>query len=198
MNRSEFLGELEKRISSLPEDDIRRLLEYYAEMIDDRVEEGLSQEDAVAGLGSMDEIVSQILSDVSLSKIIKQKARREHRLKAWEIVLIVLGSPIWLSLIVAVAAVIFSLYAIIWSLVVSLCATFGALAGASLGVLILTVAFFCNGRLLGGVAMLGACMILTGITVLWFFLCRISLRGVVLLTKKIALGIKYCVTGGGK
>ena len=47
MNKSEFLGELEKSLSELPEKDRSRSLDYYGEMIDDRTEEGLSEEEAV-------------------------------------------------------------------------------------------------------------------------------------------------------
>ena len=41
-------------------------------------------------------------------------------LRAWEIVLIILGSPLWLPLLVAGAAIVISVYAVIWSLVIAL------------------------------------------------------------------------------
>ena len=46
--------------------------------------------------------------------------RPRRQLKAWEIVLLVLGSPLWLSLGLAAIAVIFAFYVVLWSVSVSL------------------------------------------------------------------------------
>lgn len=56
MNRQTFIRELEQRLAALPEDERTKLVDYYAEMIDDRVEEGLSEEEAVAALGDVADI----------------------------------------------------------------------------------------------------------------------------------------------
>ena len=61
--------------------------------------------------------------------------RPKRQLQAWEIVLLALGSPVWLSLGLAALAVVLSLYVVVWSLDVSLWAVFAALgAGAGCGV----------------------------------------------------------------
>ena len=46
--------------------------------------------------------------------------RPKRRLQAWEIVLLALGLPVWLSLGLAALAVVLSLYVVVWSLDVSL------------------------------------------------------------------------------
>ena len=51
MNKREFLETLTRLAAALPEEERTRLLEYYAEIIDDRTEEGLSEAEAVAALG---------------------------------------------------------------------------------------------------------------------------------------------------
>ena len=66
MNKPEFLEALEKRLSGLPLEDIEKSKEYYSEMIDDRVEEGLSEEEAVEALGDIESIVSEIFSTTPL------------------------------------------------------------------------------------------------------------------------------------
>ena len=43
MNKKEFLSELQKALSGLPQDSIADRLNFYAEMIDDRMEDGLSE-----------------------------------------------------------------------------------------------------------------------------------------------------------
>ena len=44
MNKQEFLAELRKGLSGLPQDDIEERLIFYDEMLEDRIEEGLSEE----------------------------------------------------------------------------------------------------------------------------------------------------------
>ena len=61
-------------------------------MLDDQMEEGLSEEEAVAAVGPVDEIVRQIIADTPLAKLAKERMRPRRQLKAWEIVLLVLGS----------------------------------------------------------------------------------------------------------
>ena len=75
-------------------------------MIDDRMEEGSTEEEVVSEIGNVDDIVSQIIADTPLVKLVKEKAKPNRMLKAWEIVLLVLGSPLWVSLLLAVIAVI--------------------------------------------------------------------------------------------
>ena len=92
MTKHEFLLSLQNRLSGLPQDDVEERLTFYCEMIEDRMEEGLSEEEAVSAIGSVDEIAAQIVADIPLAKIAKVKIRSKGRLKAWEIVLLVLGS----------------------------------------------------------------------------------------------------------
>ena len=108
MNKYEFLGRLRERLAGLPPKDIEKSLDYYAEIIADRVEDGMSEEEAVAALGTLDEIVAQILEDTPLPKLVKEKVRPKRALRTWEILLIVLGFPLWLPLLITFASIIFS------------------------------------------------------------------------------------------
>ena len=60
MTKEEFISELRKKLSGLPEKEIEEGLSFYCEIIDDKIEEGFSEEEAVSGVGSVDEIASQI------------------------------------------------------------------------------------------------------------------------------------------
>ena len=86
--------------------------------MDDRMEDGIPEETAVCEIGTVDELVSQIIADIPLGKLVKEKITPKKKLKAWEIVLLVLGSPIWLSLLIAALAVILSLYVVLWSVII--------------------------------------------------------------------------------
>ncbi len=198
MNKKEFLEELRKGLSGLPQDDIEERLTFYSEMIDDRMEDGLSQEEAVAEIGSVKDIVSQIMSEIPLSRLVKEKVKPKRALRAWEIVLLALGSPIWISLLIAALAIVFSLYVVLWSVIICLWAAGLGIAGGSLGGILSAVIFTIQGHFLQGAAVLGAALVCAGIFILWFFMCQQILKGVLLLTKKLALGFKYLVVGREK
>ena len=130
MNKSDFLSELRRGLGCLPEEDIEKSVDFYAEMIDDKMEEGLTEEEAVAEAGCVDEISAQIIAEIPLTRLVKARVKPKRALKAWEIVLIAAGSPVWLSLLVAAAVTVVSVYASLWAVIVSLYAvvlSFGAL-----------------------------------------------------------------------
>ena len=133
MNKREFLDALDTRLSGFPRGDTEERISFYAEMIDDRVEAGLSEEEAVAELGTVDAVFTEILADTSLTRIVKQKLTPKRRLTAWEIVLLAVGAPIWASLLISVFAVAFSLYASLWALLISAFAVFASFVGGALG-----------------------------------------------------------------
>ena len=190
MTKQEFVASLRARLSALPKDELEERISFYCEMIDDRTEEGVSETDAVSMIGSVDEIAEQIISDIPLSKIVKEKIIKKRRFKAWEIVLLALGSPVWLSLAVAALAVILSLYVSLWSVIVSLWAVFASLVGSALGVMTASVIFIFTDFVLTGLAMIGAGLVCAGTAILFFFGCRASTKGSLMLTKKIAHSIK--------
>ena len=47
MNKQDFLAALRGLLNDLPAEDIRRSLDFYAEMIDDHMEDGMTEEDTV-------------------------------------------------------------------------------------------------------------------------------------------------------
>ena len=130
MNKREFLRSLSASLRGMPRGERAQSLEYYGEMIQDRMEEDLSEEEAVARLGSADEIARQILEGGGA------QGKQGRRAPVWMIALIVLGSPVWLALLFAFLAVVLAAYIVAWSLIAALyavllgmavCGPFGAL-----------------------------------------------------------------------
>ena len=192
MNKQEFLMQLRQGLSGLPQRDIEERLTFYSEMIEDRMEEGLSEEEAVSAVGSANEIVTQVVADIPPANNAKEIMKPKKRLNILEIVLLVLGSPIWLSLLIAAFAVIFSLYVVLWSVIISLWAVFGSLAGCSAGVIAAGIGLACNSNVLTGTAMIGAGFVCAGFSIFVFFGCRAVTKAVMILTKKLVLWIKSC------
>lgn len=190
MSKQVFLAQLRSGLSGLPQEEVEERLTFYREMIDDRMEDGLSEEEAVAEIGPVDKIVSQVIADVPLPRLVKEKMKSPRRLRAWEIVLLILGSPVWLSLLVAAAAILLSIYIVIWAVILSLWAADVSLVAGCLGSVFAGVLLICRGRGTQGLMLFSAGMILAGLSVFLFFGCRAASRGAVLLTRKTTTAMK--------
>lgn len=195
MTKNEFLTVLGSRLSGLPEADKARSLDYYSEMIDDRMDDGLSEEEAVEAIGTMDEIVREILTDVPLTKIVKGRVLPKRSMKVWEIALIVLGAPLWLSVALAAVALVLSAYAALWSVVLTAYAGTLALGVGSLAGVVGTVLLAARGELAGGLLLLGGGLICAGLTVLAFYVSGIIANIVVIIGKLMILGVKRLFMG---
>ena len=194
MTKNEFLNILHSReeLFGLPEEDIERSLSFYEELIDDRIEEGMSEEEAVAAVGDPREIAAQILSEIPLSKLVKEKMKPSRRLRAWEIVLLAVGSPIWLALLISAAAVVISLYAVLWSLVASVWAVGVALAGSFLLSIAALVLLCIQGSVGAGLVLLGLGVFCAGLAVFLWFGAIAATKGAWWLSKKFLLLVKCC------
>lgn len=190
MNKQEFLESLRKGLSGLPQEDIEERLSFYSEMIDDRMEEGISEEEAVSAVGAVGELVTQTVADVPFAKLAKERIRPKRRLKAVEILLLVLGSPLWLTLGIAAAAVIFSLYGSLWAVNISLWAVFCSLVGCVVGCLLAGGVFTAGANITSAVAMLAAGLICSGLAIFMFYGAKAATKGIMELIWKMALRIK--------
>lgn len=179
MNKQQFLDAVRTQVSSLPELSMQRSLEFYEEMINDRIEDGMTEEEAVAALGSPEEIAAQIKMDTPLLKLVSASVRPKRRLQIWEIVLLILGAPLWAPLLLAAVIILLAVYVVIWSVAVVLYAAdlslaAGLLAGVYAGVLLLNM-----GELLQAVLFFGAGLVCGGIAIVLFLGCNQMSRGIV-------------------
>lgn len=126
--------------------------------------------------------------------------RKRQSLKPFEIVLIILSSPIWLSLLIAAFAVLLALYIVVWSVVIGLWAVFACFAAAAIAGIPTAVVLILEGGFLQGVALIGAVLVLAGLAIFMFFGCKGATKGVLTLTKLIAKAIKnrFAKKGAGE
>ena len=189
MNKQEYLEAIRSRISAMPADDVNRFMDYYSEMIDDRVEDGLSEEEAVADMGSPEAAVEQILEEMPLTKLVKEKIKPKHELKAWEVILIVLGSPVWIPLLITAAVLLLTLWIVAFALLISFYAVVLSFVVAGIGGLICAIPLFIANSPYTAVLMLGAALIGIGIAILFvvsikpvtvgiFKVCKASVNGI--------------------
>lgn len=190
MTKAEFITELKKRLSGLPMRELEESLSFYGEMIDDRIEDGLPEEDAVKDVGEISEIAEQIISEIPLTTLAKERIKPKRRIKAWKTVLLVLGSPIWLSLLIAAFAVTVSVYAVLWSVIVSVWAAFGAFVGGSVGGVGAFAVFVCTADIPSALVMLSGDAVCAGLAIFTFIGCKAATGVIVRLTVKIPLTVK--------
>ena len=195
MTKQEFLSELRACLASLPAKDIEEHLDYYCEMIDDRIEEGLSEDDAVAAVGTVPDVAAQILAEEPIEEEAPKKRKSRRKMRGWEITLLVLGSPIWLSLLIAAFSVLFSLIVSAWAVVISLWSVFGALIGGAVGGVIGGIGFMVTGHGAAGIGVLAAGLVTAGLAIFAFFGCRALTKEMASATKKTIIGIKKYFAG---
>ncbi len=189
MTKTEFLNELEKRLCVFEKSEIENWLKYYGEIIDDRIEDGQNEQDAVESLGDMDAIINEILQQTTITKLAKAKLNRKT-LRGWEIVLLICGFPLWFPLLIAAFAIILSVYVSIWAVIISLWAAFASVVACGLGGIVAGVGFILTSVLPSGIALIGAGLTLAGFSIFLFFGCKAVTDGTIWLTKKIVLSVK--------
>lgn len=189
MYKEQFLSALCRGLSQLPPEEIEKQVAYYSELIDDMTEDGMTEYEAVSRLGSVEDIYQDILQNMPLPLLVKTRAKPKGGWTALSIILIILGFPIWFSLAVALFAVIFSIYVVIWVLVIVVFAVFIAFAACVLALIVVFVRLLFSGAALAVLA-LGCAFVLAGLAILTWILAVAFAKLIVKATAAIGRGVK--------
>ena len=196
MKKEEFLIELEKRLQGLPKKDIEERLEFYSEMIDDRVEEGLTEDEAIKDIGGTDEAIRQITDDTPITTLVKEKFKPKKSVSGLTILLLILGFPLWLPLFLVLIVLTLVMFLLLWVLVIVSYSAEVALIG---GTAIYSIQFadkvtkgsFNFGYL--GIVTLGV-----GLSLLFIPVCYYATKATAKITKNFFRSIKRRLIGGKK
>lgn len=129
--------------------------------------------------------------------LINKNENNNRKLEVWEIVLLILGSPIWLSLLIGVLAIILSIYIVLWSVVISLWAVFVSILCSGFACIGVGIGFANSSEFVSGFFMIGSAFVLAGLSIFLFFGCRLITNGLLILTKNIVLWLKKKSLRGG-
>ena len=176
MTKGEFLNRLDQGLAQLPAADRGRYVESYAELIEDKMEDGMDESAAVGSLQAPEEIVHEIFCATPASMPVLATVKAKGGKRAGSVILIVLGAPVWLPLLVALGAVVLSVWLVFWSVVVSL---YAAVAAVAVGAAACLAAMFLAGSVGGILMCFGTALILAG-------LALVSGVGVTGLAKQLA------------
>ena len=192
MTKLEFLDALEQQLQALPDQERSKALEYYFEIIDDRMDYGMSEAEAVAACGNIGEIAEQIILDTPMTKLVKQKNKTRRRMQVWEIVLLIAGFPVWFSLLVAAFCILLAVSICLWVVVVCVFVCSIACGACSFALSVAAIVAVFTGNFLPALFLLGCAMICAGLTILFFLLGKLCGKGVAKLHKLTFRGIKRC------
>ena len=179
MNKREFLTAVGNGLKGLSYEEQDKWLDFYSEMIDDRMEEGMTEPEAVAAIGSVEAVVEQILAQS------KPETKKRKELKTWQTVLLVVGSPLWFSLLIAAVSVVFSLLVTAWALVISFFATAVAATACGLAGIALLVALLFQGNVVVAFFGFGMGLISAGLGIFLFIGTQYMTKGVIWLCKAL-------------
>lgn len=137
MTRDEFLNRLGELLACLPADQVKETQKFYAEVIADRMEDGMTEAEAVAAMGAPGEVAEAVLDDLPAVPRAIARTRRRSTTLLW--VLTIVGSPVWVPLLLAFAAVAVAVYVCIWILALCVWIVAAAFGGAGVVGLLFTV-----------------------------------------------------------
>ncbi len=195
MNKENFLCELRKKLSGLPQNEIEERIAFYDEIISDRMEEGLTEEEAVQEMGSIDTIIAQIMEEIPLSTLVKEKVKPKRKLKTWELVLLILGAPVWIPLLLGAVTVVLSVYLAVWGVIISIYAVNFAFAVSAIAGVAGIFAYLKAGNFAGALFSFGMGLACAGLAILLFFGCIWITKSMIHATNKLLLGIKISFIG---
>ena len=196
MTKVEFLNELRSSLKGLSKEEIEERVSFYSEMIDDRVDEGKSEEEAINELGGVNGVVDDILKDTPLLKLVKEKAKPKRSLRAWEIIFLILGFPLWFPLFLVFVILCLVGYLLVWIWVIVGYAIEIASVGGSIWGFVGFFIYLANGSF--NLIYLGAGIGGAGFACLFIFACIGMTKATLKLTKATGRRIKRWLVGKGE
>ena len=124
MDKTQFCALLGNKLKPyLSPKEMYKTLNFFEETIDDRIDEGLSEEEAVSQLGDIDIIVDQILDEHNIGK---KQTKLVWRFIPRELgfINIVLLFPAWITIFSLIVSLFIVILSIIFSIVLTIIAIF--------------------------------------------------------------------------
>lgn len=195
MTKNEFITQLRKLLGGLPQDDIDRSITFYSEMIDDSIEDGMSEAEAVEALGAIEDIVINIKSEntdktektenMACGEEITPANTNNGKISKERLIIVIVTFPLWIGIV----AGLFGVYIGFWGTFVGLCgAAIGFAVGAVGGLIVSPVLFVSS--VYTGLMLVGCCLMLGGLVVPLVFVLKIIAKGLIELFKLAIKGVK--------
>lgn len=184
MTKTTFIDTLRGLLQSLNEDECNKFISYYEEIIEDYKENGLTEEEVIKKIGTPQSIADNILSEQNSINI----KVPSFSSKILNVILLILGFPLWGSLLLALVLLILSVYIIIWCIPFTTGASSIAFFVAAL-ISIIGSPFMMADVLTVGIVQLGLGVSSVGLSILLGCITIYLSKKLVIITKKLTFKI---------
>lgn len=133
----QYLERLGRALGALSEDDRTASIDYYREMIQDRLESGMSEREAVQDLEPPESAAAAITNELPALPRAIANGRRLGEPLFW--ILLIVGSPVWLTIMALLLLVILGAYLLIWASILIIWAFAGIGLAAGLSALLICI-----------------------------------------------------------
>ena len=196
MTKDEFLLSLRENLKGLPKDDIDERISFYEEMINDLIDDGKTEEEAIEEVGPVKKIVDEIASTTPFKTIVKEKLKNKRKISPLEIILLILGFPLWFPLTIILLVLSLVAYILIWVGVIVTCSVeLGFIAFGISGILKFLIYMF-NGSF--SLEALGIGLFCLGASILMYFVCKEVIKLTIKFTRFIYTKIKSTIIKRGE
>ena len=188
MNKQEFLAELRKNLGGLPKEEVEDRINFYEEMINDRMDEGKTEEEAIADIGTTDDAVKVIASQTKMVTLVREKMKPKRSMTGLEIALLILGFPLWFPLLIVGFVLLLVGYLLLWIMAIVTYAIEAGFVASFVATLVDFGGFISNGEF--NMMVLGTSLLSLGFACLFVFACIRATKMNYKITKRIFLSIK--------
>lgn len=164
MNKKEFLNDLDSKLDFLTEEERNKTLNYYSEIIEDRIESGASEEEAVLQMESTEVIAKKLMTENNTQKNTSEKVLDfidklfEKHGYLFVLAIVIFSIPLWTPIVGVILGLVCTMFLILFAMI-----AFGAIGSvAALGIGI----SFITQSLLSAISALGVSMVCAGFAVL--------------------------------
>ncbi len=162
MTRQQFLEGLRQELRGVPKQELEQTINYYSEIIADRIEEGMTEEQAVAKMEPMHVIAKRVAADF------KGGTAPRAKMTGLMIALIILGFPLWFPLLVTFVALLVVALTLVWVMVLVMWAVcLGLFSGGLAAIITLLTGGFHFG--LPVIGQIGLGMAAIGLSIFLFY-----------------------------
>lgn len=180
MGKEEFLSRLNRALSPMKPLERARTVQYYREILEDRMEDGLSEAEAVAEMDPVEVIAAELLENSAPPP--------RPRRSPFGTAMLIVGAPLWAPLLLAAGILALALYVVIWALVISLGAVVVSLA-VCLPAGVVGLVLHAGAHPASGLFLLGAGLVCGGLALALSFPCFAAARGLLRAGRRMLLGL---------
>lgn len=189
MKKREFLETLRQTLSSLPLHELEKQLNYYEEMLNDMIEDGMSEEEATSRIGDPVEVGRNILADMPNpppKPMQPPKKTSAAKSSVWIVIALILGFPIWFSVGIAALSVVIAVLASVLALLIAAVAVVIALVVGGFALIVAPFFLTVGTPAASVVLLIGTGLLMMGLGFLFVFGVYYLSKGLAFLTRKSA------------